>query len=75
MLSAVLVQTEHVTAGGVRLATRQGTLSVLTPISREPGRLDELRARLAVIDTHVARDGAKTGPVPFGMMRTLHYAR
>ena len=75
MLGAVLVQTEHVTAGGVRLASPQGTLSGLTPISREPGRLEELRARLAVIDDHVTRDRAKTGPVPFGMMRTLHYAR
>ena len=55
------------------MASRQGTLTVVTPIDRR--RLDDLRALLAPVQDSVRTNLAATGPVPFGKMPSVHYAR
>jgi hypothetical protein len=57
------------------LAIRQGTLTVLAPISREPGKLEELQAHLETVRKLIEEDRVAGRNARFRRMRTLHYAR
>jgi hypothetical protein len=53
---------------------KQGTLTVVIPLSSDV-KLDGLSRLFAEVQANVWANGARSGPIPFGQMPTVHFAR